>query len=129
MPPTDMERKYLPEKCKLMDQDIAEAQAIRDAALDAARDSSWRVLHPDEYEAVIAYLGTPEQALEYRGSSACYVCGVRNGSHDWYKGSFCYPEGYTHYLIQHGFRPPQNVIDEAMGKVKDVEGQQAPSRP
>jgi hypothetical protein len=110
-PPSDMERKLLPEKCKLMDQDIEEARVILDAALDAAHDPTWKVDHPEEYAAVLAYLNSPERTEGYRGSAHCRVCNNRfNGSQDWYKGPFHYPQGYVHYLTDHGFKPPSVVL-------------------
>lgn len=114
-PPSDMERKYLPEKCKLMDRDIAEDKAKLQAALDAARDPTWKRDHPEEYAVVLAYLNTPERTEGYRGSAHCRVCGhFPNGSQDWFKGPFRYPQGYVHYLVEHGFKPPPEVIREAM---------------
>lgn len=113
--PTAEERKYLPEKCKLMDQDIAEAKIILDKALAEATDKLWRVLNPEEYVRVVTYLNTPERIEGYRGFARCRVCGKNtNGSQDWFKGPFRYPQGYLHYLVEHGFKPPQTVIDQAM---------------
>jgi len=113
-PPTEAERKYLPEKCALMDIDLQEAMKVTQAALDAAKDPSWKTDHPDEYAAVVAYLSHPEEMLAYHGSSYCRVCGITNGSHDYLRGPFVYPEGYSHYITQHGFKPPQEVIDAAV---------------
>ncbi len=114
-PPSAQERKFLPAKCKLMDQDIAEAQIVLDAALREAHDPTWKVEHPKEYTAVLTYLNSPERTVRYRGPAHCRVCDLRrNGSQDWYKGPFCYPQGYVHYLIDHDFKPPQAMIDAAM---------------
>jgi hypothetical protein len=85
-----------------------------DAALVAACDPTWKIEHPDEYAVVLAYLRNPERTEQYRGWSNCRVCGCNNGSQDWFKGPFRYPQGYVHYLTNHGFKPPQVVIDAAM---------------
>lgn len=112
-PPTSLEREYLPEKCALMDQDIAEAEVHVQTALRAAQDPTWRTQHSAEFFVVLAYLNTPEKTVQYRGMSWCRVCGKSNGSQDWFKGPFRYPQGYVHYLVEHDFKPPQIVIDEA----------------
>lgn len=116
-PPTPEERRLLPEKCALMDADIAEDVAKLKAALEEATDPTWRQDHPEEYEAVLTYLNRQDHIESYRGSNRCRVCGVRNGSHEYFKGPFRYPEGYVHYLEEHGFKPPQVVIDAALGSI------------
>lgn len=124
-PPSKEERRLLPEKSKLMDQDIQESEAIRQAALDEATDPQWRLDHPDEYKAVIEFLSHPDFKEAYMGSSSCKVCGCRNGSYDFYRRPFVYPEGYLHYVTQHGFKPPRMVIVAAMqemGRVKTPKG-------
>ncbi len=116
-PPTSEERRLLPEKSKLMDQDIAEAEVVRQKAIADCTDPTWKQDHPDEYAVVLAYLSNPERTEQYRGSSRCRVCGHwPNGSQDWFKGSFRYPQGYVHYIVEHGVKPPQAVIDAAMGR-------------
>jgi hypothetical protein len=112
-PPSYEERRLLPEKSSRMDKDIRETEEILQAALDEARDPSWRTDHPDEYAAVV-YLSHPESEESYRGSSSCRVCECHNGSRDFFRGPFVYPEGYLHYITEHGFRPPRMVIVAAM---------------
>lgn len=109
------ERRLLPEKVAVMEADNDKARARLKQALAEAHDPSWKRDHPDEYAIVLAYLNTPERTDRYRGSSPCRVCGCRNGSQDWYKGPFRYPQGYVHYLVEHDFKPPQQVIDAALG--------------
>lgn len=82
--------------------------------IDKAHDSSWKIQNPQEYAIVLAYLNTPERTEGYRGWSTCRVCKCPNGSQDWFKGPFRYPQGYVHYLVEHGFKPPQHVIQEAV---------------
>lgn len=112
---TDAERLRLPEKVAEMERQNAEAKAKLDAALKAAHDPTWKRDKPEEYALVLAYLNNPERTEGYRGSSTCRVCGHRpNGSQDWFKGPFRYPQGYVHYLVEHDFKPPQAVIQEAL---------------
>jgi len=119
-PPSNMERQHLPEKSALMDQDIAAAKAIRDAALREAHDPVWKFDNPEVFAVVLAYLNNPERTKGYRGSASCRICGCGNGSQDWFKGPFRYPQGYVHYLVEHDFKPPQAVIDAAMQAMTDA---------
>lgn len=112
---SDQERRLLPANVAEMERRNAEAQAKLDAALKAAHDPSWKRDNPQEYAIVLAYLNNPDRTEGYRGSSTCRVCGHRpNGSQDWFKGPFRYPQGYVHYLVEHDFKPPQAVIQEAL---------------
>ena len=113
-PPSTQERKYLPEKSALMDADIADDMRTLEQALAAATDPSWKVEHPDEYNAVLSYLNSPDRSEAYRGMARCRVCHGFNGNADNFKGPFRYPSGYVHYLTDHGFKPPQVVIDAAL---------------
>ncbi len=79
-------------------------------------DPSWKAEHPDEFAVVLAYLNTPDRVEDGRGFSRCRVCDCANGSQDWFKGPFRYPQGYVHYLVEHGFKPPQAMIDAALGR-------------
>lgn len=113
---TAEERQFVPENAAEMDRQNALVRMALNQALAEAQDPSWKQDKPDEYTAVLAYLGTPERTNQYRGSSYCRVCGRHpNGSQDWFKGPFRYPQGYVHYLMEHGFKPPQEVIYAALG--------------
>lgn len=114
-PPSALERKFLPEKSKLMDQDIAEARAACLKVIEATSDEAWKTEKPDEYAAVLTYLKNPEHTEAWRGYSSCRVCGFRpNGHRDFFKGTFIYPEGYAHYVEEHGVKPPAEMIEAAM---------------
>jgi len=111
---TPQELELLPEQAAARDRDIAEAEAARDAAVAAGADPAWHQDKPEEVTAVVAYLASPDRAVDYRGHTICRVCGVQNGYQDWYKGPFCYPQGYLHYILLHDHKPPQAVIDAAL---------------
>lgn len=74
-PPSALEREYLPDKSKLMDLDIADAEVSRNTALAEAHDPSWRQDNPAEYAKVLDYLSNPERTEGYRGFAHCRVCG------------------------------------------------------
>lgn len=50
-----------------------------------------------------------QSVVEYKGYSACRVCGLRNGSMEYRltmgDTTFVWPEGYIHYIRDHGVRP------------------------
>lgn len=72
-----------------------------------------------EQEAVGRLLNNPTATTQWRGSSGCRVCGVRNGSRCFSHGEFVWPEGYWHYVLEHGVRPPQEMIGYATQLVRD----------
>ena len=120
-PPTAMERRFLPENCIEMDAVVtADRKAIK-AALDTCTDPAWKVFRPEEYQVVIAYLGSPDRQVGYHGDSWCRVCNCRNGSHDYYRESFKYPEGYIHYITEHGIVPPRELIEAALEAAKGTD--------
>ena len=109
--PNELERKYMPEKAAMMDEAIRKAEKELGQALADARDPSWQEEHPDEYQRVLDYLSKPDTVKTYRGSSYCRICHASNGSQTWTKGPLQYPSGYLHYLTDHYFKPPQDVLD------------------
>jgi len=63
-------------------------------------------------ELVASYLGNPKfRSNQYRGSSTCRLCGRMNGSADFTDYTYVWPEGYLHYVRDHGVRPPQDLAD------------------
>ena len=66
-------------------------------------DPSW----PDR-AAFLAQLDRVEATayeVAYRGFSNCRLCGQRNGCAGLRLGSWEWPEGYRHYIADHGVRP------------------------
>lgn len=112
--PTVDERHFFPEKSRLMLEDICLAQMDSERLIKEQTDPTWRIEHPDEFEAVVQYLAVPDRDVEYRGYSSCRVCHCLNGSRTFFRDAFEYPEGYVHYLVEHGLRPPQEVVEAAM---------------
>lgn len=74
------------------------------------RDPCWMWINRADYDAVVAFLGEPERTVQYQGSSRCRICGISNGSQDWFRGDFRYPQGYLHYITEHGFIPPEELV-------------------
>lgn len=80
-------------------------------------DNEW---DPSERESVASYLDSGETVNSYRGFSFCrFGCGCfAMGSRDLTDGTYLYPEGYSHYLREHGVKPPQEFIDHALKNIK-----------
>lgn len=66
------------------------------------------------YSAVLWYVQRPERQTYYKGWSNCRVCGRMNGSADYHRDGYTWPEGYAHYITAHGVRPPQQFIAAAV---------------
>lgn len=71
-------------------------------------DDSW-----DETERakVVEYLSTAKICKRYRGMSRCRVCGKYNGSTERSDGKYLWPDGYAHYIFEHGVKPPEDFIE------------------
>ena len=50
----------------------------------------------------------------WRGSSYCRFCNQRNGSRCYTDGTYVWPSGFSHYLLEHGVKPPKEFIDHVM---------------
>jgi hypothetical protein len=47
---------------------------------------------------------------EWKGSSRCRICGKANGSTCLINGDFIYPEGYSHYILEHNISPDLDLL-------------------
>ena len=80
-------------------------------------DLSW---DEREREAIALYLESGTDVEWWKGFSDCRVCHKFNGSTDKSDGKYLWPEGFAHYVREHGVKPPQEFIEHAlsaMGKV------------
>ena len=99
---------------------VDRAKAFKDVevqlreALKAALDPSWKTDNPEEYEAVLKYINKPDRWQGHNGFAKCKVCGRKNGNRDHFRDGFMYPQGYTHYLTDHGIKPPPEMIAAAL---------------
>lgn len=80
-------------------------------------DTHWRDTRKgrEEWDAVVAHLrGGRVQDASF-GYSWCRICGRNdNGCKDMTDGTYLWPEGYLHYILEHGVKPPQDLIDHAI---------------
>lgn len=70
-------------------------------------DESW---DEEQRNAVILYLDSYDSLYWWRGSSRCRFCDIRNGSRCQSDGTYVWPSGFSHYLLEHGVKPPQEFI-------------------
>lgn len=77
-------------------------------------DETWDAA---ERETLIAYLEAGEVIASCRGMSNCRICQKWNGNKDLSDGTHVWPEGYSHYLRDHGVKPPQEFIDHALSNL------------
>lgn len=70
------------------------------------------------FHAVLWFLQSPQSTTHFRGWSQCRVCGCVNGSQDYHRGEYTWPEGYLHYVIMHDVRPPAEFIQAAVAAYK-----------
>ncbi len=74
-------------------------------------DLTWDL---DERIAVATYLNGGRPTLEAGGCSPCRICGATNGFEDFTDGTFQWPEGLAHYVLDHAVRLPVEVIEHAL---------------
>ena len=84
---------HLPHPKEFVDTDWADAE--REIVVEQLRETSLQ----------------DHELKQYRGFSRCRICDERNGSKEYYSDEFRWPEGYGHYVAEHGVKPPQEFID------------------
>lgn len=88
------------------------------AAVHAQVDPAFR--DTQDFVVVLWYANDPDHRKQYRGISSCRVCGQMNGSADYIRDGWTWPQGYSHYIEAHGVRPPQAFIDAALEAHKEA---------
>jgi hypothetical protein len=73
-------------------------------------DPSWQYR---ERITVLNHLQHGKVHAQYKGPSACRVCGVSTGSRDFTDGTYVWPEGLAHYITMHSVKPPADFIEHA----------------
>jgi len=95
-------------------------------------DESWK--GSEEYEKVLVYLENSYPDKRYKGISTCRfkACGARLGSCDMVTSDekWVFPEGYEHYLIEHGVKPnnPDFIRDAVKFAEIVIEGGTKPKK-
>ncbi len=74
-------------------------------------DVSWDA---DERNDVADYLGRGFIVRAYMGYSPCRFCGRDNGCLELSDGTYVWPEGLPHYLVEHAVRPPDRFVTHVL---------------
>lgn len=83
-------------------------------------DADWDLT---ERQAVANYLNAGRPIGAGCGCSSCRICGTPNGFEEFTDGTFQWPEGLAHYVLEHAVRLPEEVVQHALrssGKASDV---------
>lgn len=70
-------------------------------------DTDWQ---PNERDRVVRYLEAGKEKHAWRGWSDCRFCSKHNGSRCLTDGHYVWPEGFSHYLKEHGVKPDDEFI-------------------
>lgn len=81
-------------------------------------DESW---DEEERNTVGDYFARGTIAAAYMGYSPCRVCGKNNGALEFTDGVYVWPEGFAHYIDEHGVRPPAQVVAHARSRMNEIE--------
>lgn len=79
-----------------------------------------------DYYKVLDYLQNGKVYRRWRGFSTCRVCKKRNGSVCLTDGTYQWPEGYAHYVLEHNVVPSDDFL--AHIGIKRVPPKRAPLR-
>ncbi|MEV6283405.1 hypothetical protein [Kribbella sp. NPDC051770] len=71
-------------------------------------DPAW---DEDERDMTAVYLRHGLVARAYMGPATCRVCGRRNGSVELTDFVYVWPEGLSHYLLEHQVRLPEVFVE------------------
>lgn len=70
---------------------------------------------------VAAYLERGQIAGHWMGSSRCRLCGRVNGWRDYSDGHYIWPEGLTHYVVDHAVRLPAEFVAHVGRRTEHLE--------
>jgi hypothetical protein len=78
-------------------------------------DHGWDELERDD---VARYLTQGFVARTWMGYSPCRFCGKSNGAIDLTDGVYLWPEGFAHYVEDHGVRPPAEFVEHVLAMME-----------
>lgn len=77
-------------------------------------DHEWDAI---ERQRIYEYVTNAQfRGVGYLGASKCRLCGKWNGMHDFTDKTYVWPEGFGHYINEHGVKPPQDFIDHVLAQ-------------
>ncbi len=66
---------------------------------------------------VVEYLNNGKLHMAWMGRSSCRICGKMNGTTCLTDGEFVYPEGYSHYIIDHNIMPDLELLTKILSNI------------
>ncbi|WP_052434530.1 hypothetical protein [Streptacidiphilus melanogenes] len=81
-------------------------------------DPGWDV---SERQWVADYLAHGQVAASWMGVARCRLCLRVNGSRDLTDGSFLWPEGLPHYVLDHAVRLPSAFLDHIVRRLQALD--------
>jgi hypothetical protein len=75
----------------------------------------------DDRDYVSSYLAEGRVVWGFMGYSPCRFCGVDNGDLELSDGTYLWPSGLAHYLIEHGVRLPDEFVEHAYARTESLE--------
>ena len=82
-------------------------------------DAGW---DQDDRDEVADYLGRGFVVRACMGYSPCRLCGKDNGSLELSDGTYVWPEGLAHYVVDHALRPPGPFVSHVLSMIEAFEG-------
>ncbi len=70
-----------------------------------------------EFISKLAKVESKAQKFSYLGYSECRICGKQNGNKTYYSDLFAWPEGYRHYIKEHGVKPSAAFVLHIRGLI------------
>ncbi|CAN7266930.1 hypothetical protein [Knoellia sp. LjRoot47] len=78
----------------------------------------------DERDFIASYLNHGVLGRLYMGYSTCRVCGKKdNGDSEYSDGTYVWPSGFAHYVLEHQVRPPDEFVQHAINMTTALEGE------
>ena len=74
-----------------------------------------------EKEKLATYLSHGILARAYLGKSTCRICESPNGSTELTDGTYVWPEGLSHYVLEHNVRIPAPFVEHALEVTESIE--------
>jgi len=74
-----------------------------------------------ERRSVYLYLGSGIFERAYRGLSPCRLCRKQNGHREFTDGTYLWPEGLAHYVLEHAVRLPNVFVQHALNRLNGAD--------
>ncbi|AKF11327.1 hypothetical protein DB32_008476 [Sandaracinus amylolyticus] len=89
----------------------------RDSSLPDPRDFIDPEWDGAERDVVVDYLRQGRRMAAFHGFSRCRLCGSTNGSQELTDFTYVWPEGYAHYVAEHGVKPPEEFVEHVRNEL------------